>query len=83
MLWTFNLSFIVDILAILGLATVLATFSKLWVIFPIIWSPCYIIEEIDSHCFFISNSLFKLLTSLALAMARAIRPAMIEQVIKH
>jgi hypothetical protein len=34
MFWTFKLSFDADILAILGLATVLATFSTIWAFFP-------------------------------------------------
>jgi hypothetical protein len=34
MFWTFKLSFDVDMLAILDLATVLATFSKIWAFFP-------------------------------------------------
>jgi hypothetical protein len=39
--WTFTLSFEEDILALLGLATVLATFSKIWAnFFPNFWSPC-------------------------------------------
>jgi hypothetical protein len=32
--WIFRLSFDEDILAFFGLATVLATFSKIWAIFP-------------------------------------------------
>jgi hypothetical protein len=39
MFWTFTLSFVVDILAILGFVTVLATFSKIWAFLPIFWSP--------------------------------------------
>jgi hypothetical protein len=63
MFWTFKLNFDVDILAILGLASVLATFSKIWanlsnhlvtLLSDKIWTDCY---AFCHFCSFLSRSL--------------------------
>jgi hypothetical protein len=47
MFWAFKLSFEAVNLAILDLATVLATFSKFWAyFFPIFWSPWLLVTSV-------------------------------------
>jgi hypothetical protein len=41
MFWTLKLSFDVEILAFFVLPTVLATLSKYWAFFLMIWSHCF------------------------------------------